>query len=254
MPVLIALTQLPQASLGAVLLLCCGVIAVRSCGCAINDICDRKFDAQVTRTADRPLASGAISLPWAFFLVGLSGLISLLSVVWIPFSAYPIVMLCALLIVVYPLSKRFYPFPQIILGMAFASSIPCLYAFFEQPFDIRAQQFTLVIVAWVVAFDTSYALADWEDDQKLSLQSLTKTLGYCWSVRLSQFLLALAQLKMTELVMIPSSKVGLIPLGALAFSWLLAFHLMRIAELGRLEQRAFHLHPYLGLLWVLALS
>lgn len=252
-PMLMALTAVPQASLGASLLLVVGVVSIRSCGCAINDICDRNFDAQVARTASRPLPSGRLSLPWAVMLAGLSGFFALLSVAWVPWSAYPMLALCAALIVLYPLSKRFFPFPQLILGFAFASSIPCVYAFFEQPWDGHAQQLTAIVIAWVISFDTSYALADWEDDQRLSLHALTKTLGYKSSLKLSQLLLAIVQIKITEMVLLAQAP-GLRVLIPLACSWILTLYLIKIADQGRLSQQVFHLHPYLGLLWVLSLS
>ena len=38
-----------------------GVIFMRAAGCAINDFADRKVDAHVERTKNRPLATGVIS-------------------------------------------------------------------------------------------------------------------------------------------------------------------------------------------------
>ena len=35
---------------------------MRSAGCIVNDILDRKFDKKVTRTKNRPIASGKISV------------------------------------------------------------------------------------------------------------------------------------------------------------------------------------------------
>src|SRR6202035_2505784 len=39
-----------------------GVILMRAAGCVINDIADRGFDRQVSRTQHRPLAAGALPL------------------------------------------------------------------------------------------------------------------------------------------------------------------------------------------------
>ena len=38
-----------------------GGITMRGAGCIVNDLWDRRIDAQVARTASRPLASGAIT-------------------------------------------------------------------------------------------------------------------------------------------------------------------------------------------------
>src|SRR5687768_12481537 len=37
-----------------------GTVVMRSAGCVINDLADRRFDPRVARTRDRPLASGAV--------------------------------------------------------------------------------------------------------------------------------------------------------------------------------------------------
>ena len=38
-----------------------GAILMRSAGCIVNDITDKKFDKKVERTKNRPIASGKIS-------------------------------------------------------------------------------------------------------------------------------------------------------------------------------------------------
>ena len=54
-----------------------GVFVMRALGCVINDFADRKLDAQVARTRNRPLAAGRISVAEAtgvgvfFFIVGI---------------------------------------------------------------------------------------------------------------------------------------------------------------------------------------
>ena len=52
------------------LIVLAGAILVRSCGCVINDISDYKFDKLVSRTKDRPIAKGELSLKgaWIFSL------------------------------------------------------------------------------------------------------------------------------------------------------------------------------------------
>ena len=98
-----------------------GAILVRSCGCVINDISDYKFDRMVVRTKDRPLANGELGLleGWIFFII-LGGLsISLLLLT--PVLTQIISLCCAILILVYPLSKRFFKLPQLILGITFGA-------------------------------------------------------------------------------------------------------------------------------------
>ena len=48
---------------------------MRSAGCIVNDIVDRKLDKKVNRTKNRPLAANLISVRRAFlYVIGLCGL------------------------------------------------------------------------------------------------------------------------------------------------------------------------------------
>ena len=54
-----------------------GSILMRSAGCIINDIADKKFDKRVSRTKSRPIASGKIFTQLALFYSGLLCLIAI---------------------------------------------------------------------------------------------------------------------------------------------------------------------------------
>ena len=45
-----------------IILFLIGSILMRSAGCIVNDIADRKFDTKVARTKNRPIANGNISV------------------------------------------------------------------------------------------------------------------------------------------------------------------------------------------------
>ena len=106
-------------SLKNILIVILGSLLVRSCGCVINDISDFKIDKLVQRTAGRPLATGALNVfeAWVFFFV-----LALLSLYLLKFTnplTIKISIFFAILIVLYPLSKRFIPTPQFLLGITF---------------------------------------------------------------------------------------------------------------------------------------
>ena len=96
-----------QLAFSNLLIVIIGAILVRSCGCVINDISDYKFDRLVDRTKDRPLANGELSLleGWIFFII-LGGL-SLSLLLLTPVLTQIISLCFAILILAYPLSKRF---------------------------------------------------------------------------------------------------------------------------------------------------
>ena len=158
-------------SLKNILIVILGSLLVRSCGCVINDISDLKIDRLVQRTAGRPLATGALSVfeAWVFFFA--LGLLSLSLLTFTNTLTIKISIFFAALIVLYPLSKRFIPAPQYILGITFGSGSIIAYSLQSSDFTASLMILYTGIVAWIISFDTYYALEDMEDDLKINNNS-----------------------------------------------------------------------------------
>ena len=154
-----------------ILIVLVGSILVRSCGCVINDISDRNFDKVVERTKGRPLASGNISLgeAWVFFIILSVASFSLLLAT--PLLTIKIALCVSLLIVLYPLSKRFLKAPQLILGITFGSGSVISYSLQSESFSLSIIILYIGLVAWIISFDTFYALEDIDDDKKIGINS-----------------------------------------------------------------------------------
>ena len=154
-----------------ILIVVVGSILVRSCGCVINDISDRDFDKVVERTKERPLASGNISLKeaWVFFIVLSVASFSLLLAT--PLLTIKIALCVSLLIVLYPLSKRFLKAPQLILGITFGSGSVISYSLQSESFSLSIIILYIGLVAWIISFDSFYALEDIDDDKKIGINS-----------------------------------------------------------------------------------
>ena len=148
-----------------------GSIIVRSCGCVINDISDYRIDMLVKRTVNRPLANQSISIVEAWILFIILGIISLVLLFFTNPLTIKISIFFALLITLYPLSKRFIRAPQFILGITFGSSCLIAYSLQSNEFTISLAILYIGIVAWIMSFDTYYALEDKEDDLKININS-----------------------------------------------------------------------------------
>ncbi len=148
-----------------------GAILVRSCGCVINDISDHKFDKLVSRTKDRPIASGQISLreAWLFFLI--LALSSLCLLLFVPITTIYISMIIAVFILLYPLTKRFLKAPQFFLGITFGSGTIISYSLVSTSFSLSILLLFIGTVLWIISFDTIYALEDIEDDKLIGINS-----------------------------------------------------------------------------------
>ena len=153
------------------LIVLAGAILVRSCGCVINDISDHKFDKLVSRTKDRPIAKGEVSLKgaWIFFYILASSCLSLL--MFVPKTTVEISLVIAVFILIYPLTKRFLKAPQFFLGITFGSGTLISYSLASPNFSISIMILFLGAVLWIASFDTIYALEDEDDDRVIGINS-----------------------------------------------------------------------------------
>lgn len=154
-----------------------GVIVMRAAGCVINDFADRKIDGQVKRTRDRPLATGAVSSREAIALfitlcLLAFGLVLMTNLLTIELSVGGL-----LLAFCYPFMKRHTHLPQVVLGAAFAWSIPMAYAAETGELRQHIWLIYLAVVLWTVAYDTFYAMVDRDDDLKIGVKSTAILFG-----------------------------------------------------------------------------
>ncbi|MBL8268851.1 4-hydroxybenzoate octaprenyltransferase [Steroidobacter sp.] len=148
-----------------------GTILTRSAGCAINDFADRNFDGHVQRTKDRPLVTGAVEPAEAVAICAGLGLIALGLAMTLNQLAQLLTLIGGVLVVTYPFFKRFFPLPQMYLGIAFTWSVPMAYAAQTGALPRMAWVMFMSGLLWTVAYDTMYAMVDREDDKKLGIRS-----------------------------------------------------------------------------------
>ena len=148
-----------------------GTIVMRSAGCVINDIADRKWDGFVKRTQFRPLVTQCLSLQTAWVVFMILIIMALLILIQLPQNCFYGAIPAAALTVLYPFCKRFISTPQLILGLAFASSIPMVALASQSHWSAPWTILLFITILWVVAYDTQYALADVEDDKKAGILS-----------------------------------------------------------------------------------
>lgn len=157
-----------------------GSIAMRSAGCVYNDIVDRDLDAQVARTASRPVASGAISVRSAWmFLLALS-LVGLGVLLALPFAAQLVALASLLLVAAYPFMKRITWWPQAWLGLTFNWGLPVGWAAAEPALRADLPTMLLAFAAaffWTLGYDSIYAAQDVEDDALAGVKSSARALG-----------------------------------------------------------------------------
>jgi 4-hydroxybenzoate polyprenyltransferase len=154
-----------------------GAIAMRGAGCVYNDIVDRELDAQVERTSGRPLASGAVTVKaaWAWLLI-LCG-VGLVVLLQLPMFAALIALASLALVAAYPFMKRITWWPQAWLGLVFSWGALVGWAAIAGDIAVPALLLYAGGIAWVIGYDTIYALQDREDDALIGVRSSALRLG-----------------------------------------------------------------------------
>ena len=164
-------------SLDVLAIFVAGCVLMRSAGCVINDFADRKIDGDVERTKDRPLVTGKISSKNALIFFAALCLIAFVLVlltneltIYLSFGALALAS-------AYPFMKRYTYLPQVVLGAAFAWSVPMAYAAQINELPTIIWLIYTATVLWTVAYDTMYAMVDREDDLKIGVKSTAILFG-----------------------------------------------------------------------------
>ena len=148
-----------------------GTVLMRSAGCAMNDIADRRFDAQVERTRDRPLATGAIRT-WEAAAIAAVLALCAFALVWkLNRLTVQLSFVALAIAIIYPFTKRFFWMPQAFLGLAFGFGIPMAYAAVANEVPPVAWALLAANVLWTIAYDTEYAMVDRDDDRRIGIRT-----------------------------------------------------------------------------------
>lgn len=171
-----------------------GTLATSAAGCVINDLWDRDIDPQVARTSDRPLASRALSIKTGVvvFLISLicAGILSLYLnklTFWLCVAAVPVIIL-------YPLAKRVFPIPQLVLSIAWGFAVLISWTAVTGKIEPATWLLWGATVLWTLGFDTVYAMADREDDRKVGINSSALFFGKYVAEAIALFYLGTAAL------------------------------------------------------------
>jgi 4-hydroxybenzoate polyprenyltransferase len=154
-----------------------GAFAMRSAGCVYNDIVDRDLDKAVERTRSRPLASGRTSVRSAWILIAILLAIGLAVLVRLNVSAAIVALVSIAPVAAYPFMKRITWWPQAWLGLVFSWGALVGWPATSGTLDWPAFLLWFGCIAWVIGYDTLYAIQDIEDDAMVGVKSSARRLG-----------------------------------------------------------------------------
>jgi len=178
-----------------------GTFLMRSAGCVINDIADRKFDPLVERTRTRPLAAGTLSVREALFAFALLSLLAFILVLFLNRLTIALSFIGIALAVLYPFVKRVSHLPQTVLGMAFGWGAVMAWSAVNNTISTAAILIFIANIFWSMAYDTIYALMDIKDDMRIGVKSTAILFGgrvfialYCLYLAFAVFMCAVGAL------------------------------------------------------------
>lgn len=163
-----------------------GAIITRSLGCIINDYLDQDFDKKTQRTKDRPLALEDLEIKPT--KTGITILISLLTMIALllanSLGSLPLLLaiISGSMVVIYPLTKRFFILPQLFLGVVYNMGLIIIPSALPHGLNLKVALFFIINILWTLCYDTVYAAQDIEDDKKNNLHSSVKTFGKNWPI------------------------------------------------------------------------
>lgn len=175
-----------------------GAVAMRGAGSTYNDIADRDLDAQVERTRSRPLPSGQVRTRHAAVFLVVQAMIGLTVLLQFNGPAIGIGIASLIPVAIYPFMKRVMPVPQAVLGLAFAWGALMGWVAVFARLDAPALLLYAGTIAWVIGYDTIYAVQDIEDDEIAGIRSSARffgrrmrgAIGLCYGVSIGFIALA----------------------------------------------------------------
>ena len=148
-----------------------GSVLMRSAGCIINDIADRNFDKMVSRTKNRPIASGEVSVKLALFYSTVLCLIAFLILINFNFLTICLAIASMPLAFIYPFMKRFTYWPQLFLGITFNYGLILGWVSINNNINFTPLVLYLGAIFWTLGYDTIYGYQDIKDDEIIGVKS-----------------------------------------------------------------------------------
>ena len=148
-----------------------GSILMRSAGCIVNDIFDKKFDKKVERTKKRPIASGQVSTNLALIYTLVLCFFAFLVLINFNLLTISLALVSMPLAFTYPLMKRFTYWPQLFLGITFNYGLILAWVSINNEISIIPILFYFGAIFWTLGYDTIYGYQDIKDDEIIGVKS-----------------------------------------------------------------------------------
>jgi 4-hydroxybenzoate polyprenyltransferase len=228
------------------------MVAARSAAMTINRIADVRYDKENPRTAQRALATGALSrgFAWVFTMVAVA--IFFVAAWQLNSLALKLAPVALAILFFYSYTKRFTNWSHLFLGFALGISPAAAWIAVSGGLDVRMLILCAAVTLWVGGFDVLYACQDVDFDRRVGLFSVPKRFGIATALLIARAMhigvvALLAWLAASFSLPWPAW------LGIVVVAALLAYEhsLVKADDLSKLDAAFFAMNGYIGISFLL---
>ena len=228
------------------------MVAARSAAMTMNRIVDLRYDRENPRTRQRALATGALSVSFAWLFTLAAVGVFLIAAWQLNFLALKLAPPALAVLFFYSFTKRFTDWSHLFLGFALGISPAAAWIAITGRFDWHMLILCAAVTLWVGGFDVLYACQDVDYDQRAGLFSVPKRFGIARALRIARAMHAgvvalLAWLAASFALPWPAW------LGVAVVAALLAYEhsLVKADDLSKLDAAFFAVNGYISMLFLL---
>ena len=229
------------------------MVAARSAAMTINRIVDLRYDRENPRTQRRALATGALSVSfaWAFTLIAVG--VFVLAAWRLNPLALKLAPVALVILFFYSFTKRFTNWSHLFLGFALGISPAAAWIAVTGGLDLRMLILCAAVTLWVGGFDVLYACQDLDYDRRAGLYSVPKRFGIANALLIARAMhigvVALLAWLAGSFALPWPAWVGIVVVAAL-----LAYEhsLVKADDLSKLDAAFFAMNGYISMVFLLS--
>jgi 4-hydroxybenzoate polyprenyltransferase len=228
------------------------MVAARSAAMTINRIADLRFDKENPRTKMRALATGALSVSFAWSFTIAAVALFFVAAWRLNRLALKLAPVAIVILFFYSYTKRFTNWSHLFLGFALGISPAAAWIAITGSLDWRMLILCAAVTLWVGGFDVLYACQDVDFDKQAGLFSVPKRFGIANALVIARVMHAGVVVLLSWL----AASFGL-PwpawAGIVVVATLLAYEhsLVKANDLSKLNAAFFTVNGYISMLFLL---
>ncbi|HXR09828.1 MAG TPA: UbiA-like polyprenyltransferase [Candidatus Acidoferrales bacterium] len=239
-------------TLRQILLIAIAMVAARSAAMTLNRIADLRYDKENPRTNMRALATGALSVSFAWIFTLAAVALFFVAAWQLNPLALKLAPAAMAILFFYSFTKRFTTWSHLFLGFALGISPAAAWIAITGGLDWRMLILCAAVTLWVGGFDVLYACQDIEFDRRAGLFSVPQRFGIAAALVIARIMHAGVVLLLSWL----AASFGL-PwpawAGIVVVAALLGYEhsLVKANDLSKLNAAFFTVNGYISMLFLL---